>query len=48
MSFQKNLGLLLTGVYLILVGLTPFLKLDLGVVPAIIAIIAGVLLVLAR
>ena len=48
---QKNLGLLLAGIWFIVTGLNAFLKLSFegyGVVMAILAIVAGVLLVLAR
>jgi hypothetical protein len=48
MTFQKNLGLLLAGIFLIIYGLSAFIAMDLGKVPQIVALVAGVLLVLAR
>jgi hypothetical protein len=48
MTIQRNLGLLLTGIWLILMGIAPLIRLDLGIVPAILALVAGILLVLAR
>ena len=51
MKITRNLGLLLLAIYLILQGLTPLLHLSfsgLYVVMAILAIAAGVLLLLGR
>ncbi len=51
MKLAKNLGMLLLGIWLIATGLIPFLNLSfsgLGSVMAILAIAAGVLLLLGR
>lgn len=47
MNFNKNLGMLLLGIYLICVGLVGF-GIPLGVVPAILALIAGILILMGR
>ena len=49
MSINKNLGLLLLGIYLILAGLAAFgvFSLDAAIMGAL-ALIAGILLVLGR
>lgn len=45
----SNLGMLLLGIYLILVGLSAFVPLGaLGIVIAILAIIAGILILIGR
>ncbi len=51
MKLTKNLGMLLLGVWLILTGLIPLLNLSfsaLGTLMAILAIAAGVLILLGR
>ena len=49
MSFNRNLGLLLLGIYLILVGLSAFVSLDnLGTILAVLALASGVLIVINR
>ena len=50
MKFNKNIGFLLLAVWLILTGLTPFIPMlaGLGVILAILAIAAGVLIILNR
>ena len=49
MSFNRNLGLLLLGIYLILIGLSAFVSLgNLGTVLAILALASGVLIVINR
>jgi hypothetical protein len=51
MKFTKNLGMLLLGIWLILTGLIPLLKLSfegLGLLMAILAIIAGALILIQR
>jgi hypothetical protein len=48
---QKNLGMLLLGIWLIMSGLLPFLHLGfsgLGLIMQVLAIAAGVLLLLGR
>jgi hypothetical protein len=50
-KFTKNLGMLLLGIWLIVTGLTPLLHLSfsgLGTVMAVLAIVAGALIVLGR
>jgi hypothetical protein len=49
MRFNSNLGFLLLGIWLILVGLAQFVSLGgLGAVMNILALVAGVLIVLGR
>jgi hypothetical protein len=51
MRLTKNLGMLLLSIWLILVGITPFLNLSfsgLGTLMAILAIAAGVLILIGR
>jgi len=48
MNFQKNLGMLLLAIYLICVGLVGLFGFSLGVVPAILALIAGILIIIGR
>ena len=49
MNFNKNLGMLLLGIYLILVGLSAFVSLgSIGTIVSILALIAGILIVLGR
>ena len=50
MKFNRNIGFLLLGVWLILTGLASFIPMlaGLGVILAILAIAAGVLIVLDR
>lgn len=49
MSFNRNLGLLLLGIWLILVGIQQFISLgDLGLVMNILALAAGILIVINR
>lgn len=51
MKLTRNIGMLLLAVWLILTGLVPLLKLSfsgLGTVMAILAIAAGVLIVIGR
>lgn len=50
-KLNRNLGMLLLGIWLILTGLIPLLSLSiagLGTIMAVLAIAAGVLLVLGR
>lgn len=49
MRFTRNLGFLLLGIWLILTGLSHFVSLgSIGVLLAIIAIIAGILILVER
>lgn len=48
MNFTKNIGMLLLAVYLICVGLTALVALNLGIVPAIIALLAGIFIILGK
>lgn len=49
MRITRNVGMLLLGIWLILTGLASFVPLGgLGVVLAILAIIAGILILLGR
>jgi hypothetical protein len=49
MSFNRNLGLLLLGIWLILVGIQQFVSLgDLGAIMNILALASGVLIVINR
>ncbi len=49
MRFTKSLGLLLTGIWLLLSGLAPLVKFSLpGIVMALLAIFAGVFLIIDR
>lgn len=49
MRFNGNLGFLLLGIWLILTGLSAFLSLGgLGVILALLAIAAGVLILMGR
>ncbi len=49
MKLPKNLGMLLLAIWLILVGITAFISLgSLGAVTPILALAAGVLLLLGR
>ena len=48
MTITKNLGMLLLAIYLICVGLVGLVGLSLGIVPAILAIVAGILILIGR
>ncbi|HUJ18115.1 MAG TPA: hypothetical protein VL197_08985 [Nitrospirota bacterium] len=51
MQLNKNLGMLLTGIWLILTGLIPLLQLSfsgIGTLMALLAIVAGVLIAIGR
>lgn len=49
MNFNKNLGMLLLGIYLILVGLSAFVSLGaIGTVISILALVAGILIIIGR
>jgi hypothetical protein len=42
----RNLGLLVLAIYLIIIGISPFLGISLGALVNVLALIAGVLLLL--
>jgi hypothetical protein len=48
MNFQKNLGLLVLAIYLICVGLVTLFGLGIGVVTGILALVAGILILIGR
>lgn len=49
MSFTKNIGFLLLGIWLILLGLAEFVSLGgIGTIMNILALVAGVFIVLGR
>ena len=48
MTITKNLGMLVLSIYLICVGLVGLVGLSLGIIPAILAIVAGVLILIGR
>jgi hypothetical protein len=48
MTFTKNIGMLLLAIYLILVGLVGTFGFSFGVIPGIIALIAGIFILLGR
>lgn len=48
MNFQKNLGLLVLAIYLICVGLVTLFGLGIGIVTGILALIAGILILIGR
>ena len=48
MTFTKNIGMLLLAIFLIIYGLIAVLGFNLGVVAGIIAILAGIFILLGR
>ncbi len=48
MTFNKNIGMILLAVYLILVGLIALTGLPFGILPAIVALVAGIFILLGR
>jgi len=48
MNFTKNIGMLLLAVYLILVGLVTILGLGVGYIAGIVALIAGIFILIGR
>ncbi len=48
MNFNKNIGMILLAVYLILVGINALAGVFLGIIPAIVALIAGIFILLGR
>ena len=47
MNFNKNIGMVLLAVFLICFGLVGF-GIPLGIVPAVLALIAGILILIGR
>jgi hypothetical protein len=48
MNFTKNIGMLLLAIYLICVGLVGLFAISLGVVPAVIALLAGIFILIGK
>ena len=48
MNFTKNIGMLLLAIYLICVGLIGLFGFSLGLIPAIIALLAGILILIGK
>ena len=48
MNFTKNIGMLLLAIYLICVGLIGLLGLSLGVIPAVVALLAGIFIFIGK
>jgi hypothetical protein len=48
MNFNKNIGMILLAVYLILVGLIGLTGLPFGILPAVVALIAGIFIIIGR
>jgi hypothetical protein len=48
MNFTKNIGMLLLAIYLICVGLIALFGFNLGFVPGILALVAGIFILIGR
>ena len=48
MNFTKNIGMLLLAVYLILVGLVTIFGLGIGYIAGIVALIAGIFILIGK
>ena len=48
MNFNKNIGMLLLAVYLICVGLIGTFGFSLGILPGILALLAGIFILIGR
>lgn len=48
MNFQKNIGMLLLAIYLILVGLVTILGLGVGYIAGGVALVAGVFILIGK
>jgi hypothetical protein len=48
MNFTKNIGMLLLAIYLICVGLIGVFGFSMGVIPGIIALLAGIFILLGK
>ncbi len=48
MNFNKNIGMILLAVYLIIVGIVALTGMPFGIVPAIIALVAGIFILIGR
>jgi hypothetical protein len=47
-NFTKNIGMLLLAIYLICVGLIGLLGFNLGLIPAVIALLAGIFILIGK
>ena len=48
MNFTKNIGMLLLAIYLILVGLVTLLGLSIGYIAGIVALLAGIFILIGK
>ena len=48
MNITRNLGMLVLAIYLICVGLVGLAGLSLGIIPAVLAIVAGILILIGK
>ena len=48
MNFNKNIGMLLLAIYLICVGLIGAFGFSLGILPGILALLAGIFILIGR
>ncbi|HST30790.1 MAG TPA: hypothetical protein VLK27_08125 [Chthoniobacterales bacterium] len=48
MNFTKNIGMLLLAIYLILVGLVTMFGLGIGYIAGIVALVAGIFILIGR
>lgn len=48
MNFTKNIGMLLLAIYLIMVGLIALAGISLGIIPGIVALLAGIFILIGR
>ena len=48
MNFTKNIGMLLLAIYLICVGLVTFFGLGTGIVTGILALVAGIFILIGK
>lgn len=48
MNFQKNIGMLLLAIYLILVGLVTILGLGVGYIAGAVALVAGIFILIGK
>ena len=47
-NFNKNIGMILLAVYLIMVGIVGLTGMPFGIVPAIVALVAGIFILIGR
>ena len=48
MNFTKNIGMLLLAIYLILVGLVTILGLGIGYIAGVVALVAGIFILIGK